>query len=100
MHSHCRSSVTTNQERTKQMNTIEHYGQVKDEYSLIEMCGRMVQVKNRKEGELGLTRKYAWENVDTLGTTCADCGTDAPFVIKELSEDRNWCYCGVCCVGA
>jgi len=82
------------------MKTIENYGQVGEEYSLIEMCGRMVQVKNRKEGELGLTRKYAWENVDTLGTTCADCGTDAPFVIKELGEDSNWCYCGVCCVGA
>jgi hypothetical protein len=81
------------------MKTIENYGQVGDDYSLIEMCGRMVQVKNRKEGELALTRKYAWENVDTLGATCADCGIDAPFVIKELSEDRNWCYCGVCCVG-
>ena len=81
------------------MKTIEHYGQVGDDYSLIEMCGRMVQVKNRKEGELALTRDHGWEQVEKLGMTCADCRTPAPFVIKELGEDSGWCYCGVCCVG-
>jgi hypothetical protein len=80
------------------MKTIEHYGQVTDDYSLIEMCGRMVQVKNRQEGELALTRDHGWEEVDKLGTTCADCMAPAPYVIKE-KDDSTWCYCGVCCVG-
>ena len=65
-----------------EMKTLENYGQVKDEYSLIEMCGRMVQVKNRKED----------------GTSCADCGQDARYTIKEEKGDP-WCYCGTCCIG-
>jgi len=53
------------------MKTIENYGQVGDEYSEIEMCYRIVQVKNRKEGELAQARKYGWEEADKLklGTT-------------------------------
>lgn len=81
------------------MKTIENYGQVTDEYSLIQMCSRMVQVKNRQEGELALTRDYGWGEVDKLGTTCADCMAPAPYVIKETDSDFTWCYCGVCEVG-
>lgn len=56
-----------------EMKTIENYGQVGDEYSEIEMCGRMVQVKNRKED----------------GTSCDDCGRDARYTIKEKRATRG-----------
>lgn len=81
------------------MKTIKNYNQATDEYSLIEMCGRMVQVKKRQEGELALTRASATSNVDVLGTTCADCGAPAPYVIKEVKTGFTWCDCGVCCIG-
>ena len=84
-------------ERRILMKTIEHYGQVRDEYSLIEMCGRIVQVKNRNE-ELALSRVNGWEFADKLGTNCADCGRDALYIIKE-KDGRKWCYCGECCFG-
>ena len=98
---HCRSNPNQPRKNQPRMKTIENYGQVGDEYSEIEMCYRIVQVKNRKEGELAQARKYGWEEADKLklGTTCADCGTPAPYVIKE-KDDSTWCYCGVCCVGA
>lgn len=81
------------------MKTIQGYDQVADDFSLIEMCGRMVQVKKRKQGELALTRNKNGCDVDVLGTACADCLTKAPFIIKELHSDFTWCYCGVCSVG-
>lgn len=81
------------------MKTIHNYNQVTNDFSLIEMCGRMVQVKKRGSGEVALTRTKATDRVDTLGDWCADCYSKAPFIIKELNDDFTWCYCGVCEVG-
>lgn len=80
------------------MKTIQYYGEVTDDFSLIKMCGRMVQVKKRQDGEMAWTRNNTTD-ADTLGTTCADCYSEAPFIIKELNSDYTWCYCGICEIG-
>lgn len=81
------------------MKVIKNYDEVSDEYSLIKMCGRMVEVRKRKDGEFGWTRNGTYGSLNVLGEICADCNSPAPFLIRELGEDSTWCYCGICEIG-